>query len=95
MGAHIVRETEPHYEISAGVRHPTRLSGKVRGVVYENVPGGGLELWYCDHDHAPGIRNMRRISDGQREDAYRCAEDWVSGQIADGSLHLLPVRREE
>jgi len=89
------QETVPHYEISAGIRPPSRRSGKLRGVVYEIVPGGGMELWYCDHDHAPGIRDMRQVTRFQREEAYQCAERRVASQIAEGRLYLLPAQREE
>ena len=48
-------EVIPHYEAGHGIRPPNRR-GRYRAVAWECVPGGGMELWHCDHDHAPGVR---------------------------------------
>jgi hypothetical protein len=80
-----------HYEAGLGIR-PPRKSGKVRGVAREVVPGGGAELWHCDHDHAPGVRSCQILTPAQQEEASRCARDWIAGQIRDGALLDMPVR---
>jgi hypothetical protein len=86
-------EVIPHYEAGAGIRPPNRR-GRVRAVAWEIVPGGGMELWHCDHDHAPGVRNVQLLGPDEREAAFRCAAEWLAGRIADGHLHPLPVIRE-
>ncbi len=86
-------ETEWRYEVSAGIR-PPRRSGRVRGVAYAVEPGGGMEIWHCEHDHAPGVHDMRNVPDAQREDAYQCAERWLEEQMARGARPRLPVVRE-
>jgi hypothetical protein len=90
-----VGETKPHYEAAAGIRPPYKRTGRVRGVAYEMGPGGGVELWHCEHDHAPGVRVMPSILPGQRETAEECAEEWLTGQIRDGHLPPLPIQRGE
>jgi hypothetical protein len=83
----------PHYEAGNGIR-PPNSRGRYRAVAWETVPGGGMELWHCGHDHAPGVRDVRRASDAQREAAIACARAYLDGRIADGSLYPLPVIRE-
>ena len=85
---------EWRYEVSAGMR-PPRKSGRVRGVVYEAEPGGGMEIWHCDHDHAPGVRDCRLLTEGQRAQAYACAGSWLREQISRGFRTELPVVREQ
>lgn len=75
-----MQETQPHYEAGYGIR-PPRKSGKVRGVAYEIVQGGGTELWYCEHDHAEAPRAQARA----------CARNWLQDQISQGRLQPLPV----
>jgi hypothetical protein len=83
-----------HYEPGLGIR-PPRRGGKVRGVARELEPGGGMELWHCDHDHAPGVHDVRELAPSQRAAATRCARDWLVAQIRDGHLHRLPVQEAE
>jgi hypothetical protein len=83
------------YEVGVGIR-PPRKSGKVRGVAREHVEGGGLELWHCDHDHAPGVRSIQQLTPAQREAAEACAGAWVREQQAVGGLFASwPVKRDE
>jgi hypothetical protein len=78
------------YEARAGIR-PASKKGKVRGVASEVVPGGGIELRYCDHDHAPGVRDCRALTGAQRAEAAQCASGWLASQITGGYLTDLPV----
>lgn len=87
------RETVPHYEATAGIRPAHGRGGRVRGVAYEYVPGGGVELHSCDHDHAPGVRDCRKLTPKQRDAAADCAAEWLAGQISAGELNDLPVTR--
>jgi hypothetical protein len=84
----------PRYEASMGIRPPNRNRGRVRGVVYEVVQGGRMELWSCQHDHAPGVRDVRHADDSGREAALLCAENWAAAHIQSGGFDL-PVVREE
>ena len=86
-------EVIPHYEAGHGIRPPNRR-GRYRAVAWELVPGGGMELWHCDHDHAPGVRKVQDASETEREAAEQCARNWLAGRISDGHLHPLPVIRE-
>lgn len=88
-----MREVIAHYEAGLGIR-PPRKSGKVRGVAREVVPGGGMELWSCDHDHAPSVRSCLDLTRDQHAEATRCARDWLATQIHDGHLTRMPVRDE-
>lgn len=88
-----MKEAEPHYEAGSGIR-PPRRGGKVRAVAREVVPGGGMELWHCDHDHAPGVRDMRQVTQAQRDVTEACAATWLAGEIADGRLQPMEVRTE-
>lgn len=81
------------YTIGYGIRPPDSR-GKLRGVAREIVPGGGMELWSCQHDHAPGLRSVRDVSAFQRGQAQLCAADWLDGEIAAGRLHPLPIETE-
>jgi hypothetical protein len=85
-----MREVTAHYEAGSGIR-PPRRGGRYRAVAHEVVPGGGMELWHCDHDHAPGIRSCQQVSDAQRAEAETCAAVWLRGQIEDGRLYSMPV----
>ena len=89
-----MRETQPHYLAGQGIRPPDRR-GKVRGVAHECVPGGGMELWHCDHDHALGVRSCLQLTDTQRAEAQSCAAAWLQRQILDGRLYSLPVWCED
>jgi len=84
---------EVRYEASCGIR-PPRRGGKVRGVAYVFEPGGGLELWNCGHDHAPGVRNCQLLTPEQRADARACAETWLNGQIDGGHLDRYPITHD-
>lgn len=81
------------YTIGHGIRPPDSR-GKYRGVAREVVPGGGTELWACDHDHAPGVRSVRQVTAFQRGQAQLCAADWLDGEIRAGRLHPLPIETE-
>jgi hypothetical protein len=85
-----MQEVTAHYEAGSGIR-PARRGGRFRAVAHEVVPGGGLELWACDHDHAPGVRDVRQVSDAQRAGAEACAAEWLARQIEDGHLYSMPV----
>lgn len=87
--------TTAHYEASVGIRPPRAKAGRVRGVAYEMVPGGGMELWHCGHDHAPGVNDMQRILPHQYEAAANCAEEWLNSQVFSGALQPMPVTRAE
>lgn len=97
QAAHEAAEAEivavSRYEAGAGIR-PPRRSGKVRGVLHEIVPGSGMEIWHCDHDHAPGVHDCRQLTAEQRTEAVACARNWAGGQIAAGHLYPWPVRDE-
>jgi hypothetical protein len=88
-----VKEVEPHYVAGSGIR-PPRRDGKYRGVAREIVPGGGLELWACDHDHAPGVRSCQLVTEAQRAEAEQCAVAWLARQIVDGFIVSWPVLTE-
>lgn len=88
-----MRSVSPHYTAGSGIRPPTR-SGKVRGVAWEFVPGGGMELWHCDHDHAPGVRSMQLVSDVQRAEAEQCAVTWLRTQAGSGLIMDMLVLTE-
>lgn len=88
-----MQEVTPHYDAGFGIR-PPRKSGKVRGVAQEIVCGGGVELWFCDHDHAPGVRDCRQLTADQRATAADCAAQWLSGEIDAGRLLPMPVWRD-
>jgi hypothetical protein len=81
------------YAASSGIR-PARRGGKVRGVAYEYEPGGGMQLWYCDHDHAPGVKRCQELTDEQRAEAQACAEAWLRDQIASGQLSPRPITQD-
>lgn len=83
----------PRYEASTGIRPANAHRGRFRGIVYEVVEGGRVELHACDHDHAPGVRDARRADDSGREAALLCAEDWAAAHIRGGGFSL-PVIRE-
>jgi hypothetical protein len=83
-------EAQPRYVAGFGIRR-----GKLRGVAREFAPGGGLELWYCDHDHAPGVRRCPDLTPAQRAGAQQCALSWLVTQIQDGWLQSLPARTED
>lgn len=87
-------EVTAHYLAHSGIR-PPRRGGKVRGVAREVVPGGALELWSCDHDHAPGVTSVRQLTPAQHDEACRCAEAWIAAQIAGGLILSLPVERDD
>jgi len=89
-----MREVTPHYTAGSGIRPPTRR-GKVRGVAREIVPGGGMELWHCDHDHAPGVRSCQDLTVAQRTDALQCAQAWLNRQIAARLIMDMPVLTED
>lgn len=97
QAAHEAAEAESiavsRYEAGAGIR-PPRRSGKARGVLREIVPGGGMEIWHCEHDHAPRVHDCRQLSAEQRAEAVACARNWAGGQIAAGHLYPWPVRDE-
>lgn len=84
---------EWRYEVGAGIR-PPRTSGRVRGVAREVEPSGGIELWHCEHDHAPGVRDCRKLTEEQTAAAQACAERWLEDQMASGVRPRLPVVRE-
>jgi hypothetical protein len=88
-----MHEVTAHYEAGSGIR-PPRKSGRFRAVAREVVPGGGLELWHCEHDHAPGVRDVRQASEEQRVSAQACALAWLARQIEDGHLYAMPAWRE-
>jgi len=88
-----MREVTPHYEAGLGIR-PPRKGGRVRGVAHEVVVGGGMELWHCDHDHAPGVRNCQQLTDVQRAEAQECSRAWIQEQIEQGRLYPMPVWAE-
>lgn len=98
QAAHEAEEAESvavsRYEAGAGIR-PPRKSGKVRGVLHEIVPGGGMELRHCDHDHAPGVRDCGQLTPAQRAEAAACARAWAETEIAAGRLYPWPVRDEQ
>lgn len=81
------------YTIGYGIR-PPNSRGKLRGVAREIVPGGGMELWSCQHDHATGLHDVRQVSSFQRRQAQLCAADWLDEQIQDGRLPSLPIETE-
>jgi hypothetical protein len=89
-----MREADPRYVAGHGIR-PPRRGGKVRGVAREIVPGGGVELWHCDHDHAPGIRDCRKLGSLQRAEAQQCAAAWLDRQVAAGRITAMPVLTED
>jgi hypothetical protein len=80
------------YEVHAGIR-PPRRSGKVRGVLAEHVEGGGLELWHCGHDHAPGVRRIPDLTPEQEAAAVACAIEHAEQEKLAGRLSDWPVRR--
>jgi hypothetical protein len=88
-----MQEVTPHYEAGSGIR-PPRKSGKFRGVAREIVVGGGMELWACDHNHAPGIHDVRLAAPEQQAAATTCAEQWLTGQISEGNLFPMPIERD-
>ncbi len=79
------------YEVHSGIRLP-RKSGKVRGVLAERVPGGGMELWHCDHDHAPGVRRCPDLTPEQHAAAENCARAHAEQEKRAGRLFDWPVR---
>lgn len=82
------------YEAGLGIR-PPRKSGRVRGVAREHVEGGGMELWACEHDHAPGARSCLQLTQAQRDEAVTCAETWIRQEQASGRLFAgWPVKRD-
>lgn len=83
----------PRYEVMAGIRPPNKHRGRVRGVIYEVVQGGRVELHSCQHDHAPGVKDVRQLDDSAREAALLCAEAWAAEHIASSGFDL-PVVRE-
>jgi hypothetical protein len=85
-----VKEVTAHYEAGSGIRPPHK-GGKVRGVAHEIVPGGGMELWHCDHDHAPGVKDCRKLTAEQRADAAACAEAHLRAEISAGRLPDMPI----
>jgi hypothetical protein len=88
-----MKDVSPHYTGGSGIR-PPRKSGRYRGVAWEIVPGGGMELWHCDHDHAPGVHSCPQVSDAQRTEAEQCAMTWLEQQIAGGLITGWPVLTE-
>lgn len=84
--------TVSRYEVYPGIR-PPRKSGKIRGVAAEVVPGGGLELWSCEHDHAPGVRRVQDLTPQQAAEAMGCAESYLAGRMDNGTLHRMRVVR--
>lgn len=80
-----------HYEAGAGIRPPTR-TGTFCAVAREVVHGGGMELWHCGHDHAPGVRIAYQASPEQHAEAVQCARAWLQHQISTGTLADLPVQ---
>jgi hypothetical protein len=81
-----MREVTPHYTAGLGIRPPTR-----RG----KVPGGGMELWSCGHDHATGVRSCQDLTDAQRAEAQACSKAWLEQQIAGGLIVAMPVLTED
>jgi hypothetical protein len=79
------------YEVHPGIR-PPRRGGKVRGVLEERVPGGGMELWHCEHDHAPGVRSIRDLTPDQEAEANACARAHAEREKRAGRLFGWPVR---
>ena len=79
------------YEVHSGIR-PPRKSGKVRGVLEERVPGGGMELWSCEHDHAPGVKDIRQLTPDQHQAAEDCARAHAEQEKLAGRLFGWPVR---
>lgn len=80
------------YEVHTGIRPPNRR-GKAVGVVQEVVPGGGMEVRHCPHDHAPGKHRVADLTTAETEAALKCAEAWVAEQMDAGNLIRLPVDR--
>jgi hypothetical protein len=89
-----VEETVPHYEAGLGIRPPNRR-GRVRGVARERLVGGGMDLWYCDHDHAPGVRDCRVLTPAQRAEATDCAAAWITAGVRGGALFPMPITRDD
>jgi hypothetical protein len=93
----VTSEVEAHYVAGLGIR-PPRKGGRVRGVAHGFEPGGGMELWHCDHDHAPGVKDCRKLTPEQRKAAIDCSAKWLRGQVArdvSKGLPALPVRRDD
>jgi hypothetical protein len=88
-----MRETVARYEGGIGIR-PPRKGGKVRGIARVYEPDGGMELWACDHNHAPGVKSCEDVTPEQRAEASQCAKAWLDGQVAAGHLAVLPVMIE-
>jgi hypothetical protein len=61
----------------------------------KSVVGGGMDLWFCDHDHAPGVRDCRELTPAQRAEAADCAAAWIAGRITSGALFPMPVTRDD
>lgn len=94
IGRKDMDEITPHYEAGYGIRDArgrSRASGKVRGVAREIVAGGGMELWACQHDHAPGVRDCRQLTTAQRKEAAACAAAWAENEITAGARYPMPV----
>lgn len=79
------------YEVHAGIRPPSRTRGKVRAVVFEKVPGGGVDIFTCAHDHAPGVHRCQDISPDQLAEVIRCGRMWTENQIARHQRPALPI----
>lgn len=84
----------PRYEAGTGIRPASASRGRFRGIAREVTDGGGMELWACPHDHAPGVRRVQDADSFSREAALRCAEDWLAVKIRLGDLAELPVTRD-
>ena len=82
VGRKDMDEVTPHYEAGYGIRDARGPSP---------MPGGGMELWACQHDHAPGVRDCRQLTTAQRKEAAACAAAWAENEITAGALYPMPV----
>lgn len=55
------------------------------------MPGGGTDIFTCEHDHAPGVNRCLDISPDQLAEVIRCGRAWAEDQIARYQRPALPI----